>query len=115
MIRRAVAVGLMTGCVLATARALPMWHDDRALWTAAAGVADTPRAAVNLARLALIRNDVPSALAWDADALARATRHPETRPLVSDLVRSHLRWLLATSHAPSVCTGPLWASWCASL
>jgi hypothetical protein len=113
--RSAVGLILVGACVWATTQTLPMWSSDRTLWKAAVRVTDTPRAAVNRARVALVEGDVDTAIAWDIEALSRALRHPADAAIVTSLVRQHLRWILATSPSSDLCTVPPWASWCASL
>lgn len=112
--RVAVIVTGLALCAWATASQVPAWHDDRALWSAAVAVTDLPRPAINLAVVALKQGDVGRGLAWDTDALARSTRHPETAGLVHRLVRHHIQWILLTSTSTDICDGQPWASWCVS-
>lgn len=105
-----VGLLLVGACAVATWRDLPRWQSDPSLWLAAAYVADTPRVAVNMARLSLLHDDVETALLWDEDALRQAPNDA----LVHRLVTAQLRWILVTSPTTDLCTRPRWASWCAS-
>lgn len=108
--RSLVGLLLVWACAAGSARDLRRWQSNAALWTAAAGVADTPRVAVNLAVVALTQGDLETALRWDADALAQGGPQSD---LVQRLVRQHLQWLIVTGHG-DVCSRPAWRSWCAN-